>query len=49
MPTAVSLVIIGTYTGADNRFFSSAIFYSHLASTVTIPLWLLIFNSIFGG
>ena len=49
MPTAVSLVIIGTYTGADNRFFSSAIFYSHLFSIVTIPIWLQIFKSIFGG
>lgn len=43
MPTAVSLVVIGSYTAADNKFFSSVIFYSHLISIVTIPLWLAAF------
>ncbi len=47
MPTAVSLVVIGAYTGADNRFISSIIFYSHLAAIITIPLWLEIFHMIF--
>jgi predicted permease len=44
MPTAVSLVVIGSYTGADNRFFSSIIFYTHLASIFSIPIWLAVFE-----
>jgi len=44
MPTAVSLVIIGSYTNADNEFFSSTIFYTHLAAIFTIPLWLAVFR-----
>ena len=44
MPTAVSLVVIGSYTGADNRFFSSIIFYTHLASIFSIPIWLAVFD-----
>lgn len=47
MPTAVSLVIIGAYTGADNRFFSSIIFYTHLAAVFSIPLWLELFRLVF--
>lgn len=46
MPTAVSLVVIGSYTGADNKFFSSVIFYTHLAAIFTIPLWLAIFRAV---
>lgn len=48
MPTAVSLVVIGSYTGADNRFFSSAIFYTHLIAIVSIPLWLAVFKAVCG-
>lgn len=44
MPTAVSLVVIGSYTNADNEFFSSTIFYTHLAAIFTIPLWLAVFR-----
>jgi len=44
MPTAVSLVIVGAYTGADNRFFSGIIFYSHVFAIITVPVWLEIFN-----
>jgi len=44
MPTAVSLVVIGSYTNADNKFFSSAIFYSHLIAIFTIPVWLNLFR-----
>jgi len=44
MPTAVSLVVIGSYTTADNEFFSSIIFYTHLAAIFTIPLWLAVFR-----
>ncbi|MBD3378857.1 MAG: hypothetical protein GF408_00120 [Candidatus Omnitrophica bacterium] len=49
MPTAVSLVVIGSYTGADNRFFSSVIFYSHLAAIFTIPVWIAVFNIVVKG
>ncbi|MEA3489783.1 MAG: AEC family transporter [Candidatus Omnitrophota bacterium] len=46
MPTAVSLVIIGSFTGADNRFFSGIIFYTHLAAIFSIPLWMAVFHGI---
>jgi malate permease and related proteins len=46
MPVAASLVIVGHYKNADNRFYSFAIFYSHLLAILTIPLWLLVFRSI---
>jgi predicted permease len=48
MPTAVSLVVIGSYTGADNEFFSSSIFYTHLVAIFSIPLWLAVFRFISG-
>ena len=44
MPSAVTLVIIGSYSRADNSYLSSAIFYSHVAAIFTIPLWLGIFR-----
>ncbi|MFH1395601.1 MAG: AEC family transporter [Candidatus Omnitrophota bacterium] len=44
MPTAVSLVVIGSYVNCDNKFLSSTIFYTHLISIVTIPLWLMLFS-----
>ncbi|MFH1797788.1 MAG: AEC family transporter [Candidatus Omnitrophota bacterium] len=44
MPTAVSLVVVGSYTGADNEFFSSVIFYTHLIAVFSIPLWLSVFK-----
>jgi predicted permease len=46
MPVAVSLVIIGSFTGADNKFLSSIIFYTHIAAIFTIPLWLAVFNAV---
>ena len=46
MPVATSLVIVGLYKNADNRFYSFAIFYSHLFAILTIPLWLLVFQMI---
>ncbi|MDD5634639.1 MAG: AEC family transporter [Candidatus Omnitrophica bacterium] len=49
MPTAVSLVFIGTYTASDNKFFSSSVFYTHLISILTIPLGLYLFNLVFAG
>ncbi|MBF0493643.1 MAG: AEC family transporter [Candidatus Omnitrophica bacterium] len=47
MPVAVSLIIIGAYTNARNRFLSSVIFYSHLLGIFLIPLWLEIFKCAF--
>jgi malate permease and related proteins len=47
MPTAVSLVVIGAYTNADNRFFSSMILYTHVAAIFTIPLWLEVYYMLF--
>lgn len=49
MPSAVSLVVIGSYTRADNGYLSSAIFYTHLVSLLTIPLWLGIFRMFVPG
>ena len=47
LPTAVSLVIIGTQVGADNAHFSSVIFYSHIVSIFTIPLWFGVYRMVF--
>ena len=44
MPTAVSLVIIGSYTSVNNKFLSSSIFYSHVISIFTIPIWLFLYK-----
>ncbi|MGD2278762.1 MAG: AEC family transporter [Candidatus Omnitrophota bacterium] len=49
MPTAVSLVVIGSYTGADNKFFSGIIFYTHLVGIFSIPVWLAVFNFLRGA
>ncbi|MFH1665387.1 MAG: AEC family transporter [Candidatus Omnitrophota bacterium] len=48
MPTAVSLVVIGSYTDSDNRFFSSSIFYSHVIAIFSIPVWLAVFQAFIG-
>jgi len=45
MPTAVTLVLIGEYIRADNKYFSGVIFYSHIISVFTIPAWLLMYNN----
>ena len=44
LPTAVSLVVIGSYSGSDNKFFSSSIFYTHIIAIFSIPLWLAVFR-----
>lgn len=44
LPTAVAMVIIGSYTGSDNKFLSSAIFYTHIISIVTMPVWFAVFG-----
>ena len=49
MPTAVSLVVIGSYTRANNEYFSSVIFYTHLAAIFTIPMWLGLFRLLVSG
>lgn len=46
MPVAVSLVFIGSYTGANNRFVSNNIFYTHLVAIFSIPLWLAVFHAV---
>ena len=47
MPTAVSLVVIGSYTGINNNFFSSCIFYTHLIAFFSIPAWLAVYRILF--
>lgn len=49
MPSAVTLVIVGSYSRANNSYLSSVIFYSHIASIFTIPLWLGVFRLISGS
>ncbi len=44
MPTAVSLVVIGSYVKCDNKFFSSSIFYTHIGAIFSIPFWLIVFK-----
>ncbi len=46
MPTAVTLVVIGSYANADNKFISSTIFYTHLLAFITVPIWLTIYRSL---
>ncbi|MBU1783963.1 MAG: AEC family transporter [Candidatus Omnitrophica bacterium] len=47
MPTAVSLIVIGAYTNADNKFLSSIILYTHVAAVFSIPLWLEVYRIVF--
>lgn len=49
MPSAVTLVVVGSYSKADNGYLSSIIFYSHIAAIFTIPLWLGIFRMLIPG
>jgi malate permease and related proteins len=49
MPSAVTLVVVGSYSRADNGYLSSVIFYSHLAAIFTIPIWLGIFRILIPG
>jgi len=48
MPTAVSLVIIGRYCEADNKFYSSVIFYTHVIAIFSTPVWLTVFHRLAG-
>ncbi len=48
MPVAVSLVVIGSYAGGDNKFFSNIIFYTHVIAIFSIPLWLAVFSAVIG-
>ncbi len=47
MPTAVSLIAISRMTDTNSKFFTSVIFYSHLAAIITLPIWLQIYSNIF--
>ncbi len=40
VPSAVSLVVIGESYGGDTPFISQVLFYTHLFSLVTVPLFL---------
>jgi len=46
MPTAVTLVVIGDAAHADVRFLSSTILYTHIGASMTVPVWLMIFNQL---
>jgi len=46
MPTAVTLVLVGDVAKANNAFISGVIFYSHIFSIFTIPIWLFIYGTI---
>ncbi len=48
MPTAVSLVVIGSYSGSNNEFLSNSVFYTHIVSIVSIPIWLFVFYRLAG-
>ena len=49
MPSAVTLVVVGSFSRADNGYLSSTIFYSHIAAILTIPLWLAVFKILMPG
>lgn len=49
MPTATSLVVIGSYAGGNNAFFSLMIFYTHLAAMFIIPVWFEIYFRVMGA
>jgi len=40
MPSAVSLPIVADLNGADSEFVSQGVFFTHILSIFTIPLWL---------
>ncbi|MBN3040057.1 MAG: AEC family transporter [Candidatus Omnitrophica bacterium] len=42
MPSAASLPIIASMRRADNDFISQGVFFTHICSIITIPVWLLI-------
>jgi len=47
MPPATTLSILAKRYGANFNFISRSIFIGHIASLITIPLWLLVFEYFF--
>jgi predicted permease len=48
MPSAVSLPIIAGLYKANSEFISQGVFFSHLLSIFTIPIWIGIFLAVSG-
>ena len=40
MPSAVSLPIVANLRRADSEFVSQSVFFTHILSIITIPLWI---------
>lgn len=48
MPSAVSLPIVANLNNADSEFVSQGVFFTHVLSIFTIPLWLGLYLKISG-
>jgi len=48
MPSAVSLPIVATLNGADSEFVSQGVFFTHILSIFTIPLWVGLYLKVSG-
>ncbi len=48
MPSAVSLPIVANLNGADIEFVSQGVFFTHILSIFTIPLWLGLYLKVSG-
>jgi len=48
MPSAVSLPIVANLNGADSEFVSQGVFFTHILSIFTIPLWLGLYLKVSG-
>ncbi|MCK4912947.1 MAG: AEC family transporter [Candidatus Omnitrophica bacterium] len=48
MPSAVSLPIVANLNNADSEFVSQGVFFTHILSIFTIPLWLGLYLKISG-
>jgi predicted permease len=48
MPSAASLPIITNIRKGDSEFVSRGVFFTHLVSMITIPLWLELFARVTG-
>lgn len=48
MPSAVSLPIVANLRGADSEFVSEGVFFTHIVSIFTIPLWVGLYLKLSG-
>ena len=48
MPSAVSLPIVANLNNADSEFVSQGVFFTHILSILTIPLWLGLYLKVSG-